>query len=127
MMRVPLAPDEARRSAFRREPDRLRADLAWLAPTLGGKRTTLFGLARGEALSIPGGGAFRVEDLREEENERFVLTLSRAGAPPRVVEISTAPVERYYLRTARGYWLWYRGGEVTADEVRAIEEVARRA
>jgi hypothetical protein len=138
MMGVPLDPDRARRSAFRRDPARIRRDLMRLAPAVHCPPlvATLFGLTQGQALSVPdaaldGGsrpqapGVSRIAEIRLESDTSYEVTLTRAGARPLVVVLSTAPVERYYRRTARGHYLSYRGSGVTPGETSLLEQVAR--
>ncbi len=135
MMRVPFAPGEARRSAFFRDPARLRSELARLGPPGSGAlaTTTALGLTRGDLLPLPGGGAVRVDDLREESPARYRITLVRAAgagaeAAPRPFHavLSTEPVVPHYRRTVRGYWLSYEGSGLSAADEGVLEALARR-
>jgi hypothetical protein len=126
MVRAAEDPGAAKRSAFFQDAAKL--DLAALPRAAVGVHAVdaLFDLARVQALPIPGGGAFRVEDIVQESETRFSVTLARAGARPLLLLVSTAPVERYYKKTRRGHCLSYRGSDLTPDEARVVEEVARR-
>ena len=127
MMGVPLDPDAARRSVLRTDPERILRDLARVAPWVHCvvPVATLFGLTRGQELSVPDAGVCRVDDIRLESETSYLITLKRDDARPLLVALSTAPMEKYYRKTPRGHYLSHRDDGLTPTEFCVVDQVGR--
>jgi tetratricopeptide (TPR) repeat protein len=95
----------------------------WRPPS--GRLASMFGLAEGQRLSVPGVGDVRVRELPQDSETIFRVALDRANARPIIVLVSTTPTEQFFCISAKGNYLSFVGDDATPEEVRAVKELAR--
>jgi hypothetical protein len=122
IMSVPSELRAARASAFFRDAQTC-PDFATRRSNAGIVIPSLFAVRHGQEVG-DAGFEYRVADIRQESETTFAVMLTRDGIRPVFVHISTNPIEQFYRRTQRHYWLVHERSDLTREEFTAVDGLA---